>query len=343
MISAKQRATRLDYCQYLLSSQINYTLTNFADHSQHYSHDRLNRYLGGDKLTPRLVWEQVKGSIVTSPTGYLLFDDTVADKNYSFAIELVRRQYSGNAHAIIKGIGIVTCVYVNSETEQFWLIDYRIFDKDGDGKSKLDHVRQMFDHTREHKQVPFRTVLIDSWYATRPLMLHIERAGKMFYCPLKDNRQVNEGDAERINYQRVDSLEWSAEEQHQGKSVHVKDFPKGHRLQLFRLVLSSERTDYVVTNDQTQHSTDDTQRVCAIRWRIEQLHREAKQVTGLESCQCRRARIQRNHIACSLLVWLRLKELAYKTGRTVYQLKYGQLSDYLIQQLKSPLVMMALA
>ena len=108
-------------------------------------------------------------------------------------------------------------------------------------------------------------------------------------------------------------------------------------------MLSSERTDYVVTNDQTQPSTDETQQVCAIRWRIEQLHREAKQVTGLESCQCRKARIQRNHIACSLLVWLRLKELAYKTGRTVYQIKYGQLSEYLIQQLKSPMVKMALA
>lgn len=113
MISANKRASRLDYYQYLLSSQINYTLTNFADHRQQYRHDQLNRYLGGDKLTPRLLWAQVKSSIVTSPHGYLLFDDTVADKNYSFAIELVRRQYSGNAHAIIKGIGIVTCVYVN--------------------------------------------------------------------------------------------------------------------------------------------------------------------------------------------------------------------------------------
>jgi hypothetical protein len=90
--------------------------------------------------------------------------------------------------------------------------------------------------------------------------------------------------------------------------VHVKDCPKGHRLQLFRLVLSTERTDYVVTNDTAQDSTDDTQQMCAIRRRIEQLHREAKQLTGLESCQCRKARIQRNHIACALLVWLRLTE-----------------------------------
>ncbi len=74
-----------------------------------------------------------------------------------------------------------------------------------------------------------------------------------------------------------------------------------------------------------------------------QLHREAKQLTGLESCQCRKARIQRNHIACALLVWLRVKELAYETKRTVYQIKYGQLSEYLIQQLKSPMVKMVLA
>jgi hypothetical protein len=108
-------------------------------------------------------------------------------------------------------------------------------------------------------------------------------------------------------------------------------------------VVSTDRTDYVVTNDMTQHSTDDTQRVCAIRWKIEQLHGEVKQVTGLERCQCRVARIQRNHIACALLVWCRFKELAYKTGGTVYQIKFDQLSDYLIQQLKSPSVKMALA
>jgi hypothetical protein len=31
-----------------------------------------------------------------------------------------------------------------------------------------------------------------------------------------------------------------------------------------------------------------------------------------------------------MLVWLRLKELAYSTGQSVYQLKHGLLSNYLI-------------
>ena len=31
----------------------------------------------------------------------------------------------------------------------------------------------------------------------------------------------------------------------------------------------------------------------------------------IEACQCRRARIQRNHIGCAILVWVRLKALAH--------------------------------
>jgi hypothetical protein len=53
-------------------------------------------------------------------------------------------------------------------------------------------------------------------------------------------------------------------------------------------------------------------------------------ITGMESCHCRNAQIQRNHISCAMLVWLRLKDLAYKTGQTVYQLKPGFLLLYLI-------------
>lgn len=338
----KRPVTRLDYCQYLLVSQINYTLTNFADHTDDFSHDEVNRYLGREKLTPRLIWDNVQRQIVFSAQGYLLFDDTVLDKNYSHAIELVRRQWSGNAKAVIKGIGVVTCVYVNPETDQFWLIDYRLYDPDGDGKSKLDHVHEMLRNAVKHKQLPFRTVLMDTWYATQDLMLFIESLQKLYYCPLKDNRHVDDSGGTQP-YRRVDSLEWSAAELQEGKRIKIKGFPKDHKVQCFRVTVSTHRTDYVVTNDGAQTSTEGTRKVCAIRWKVEQLHREGKQVTGLERCQCRKARLQRNHVACALLVWVRLKELAAETGRTVYQLKHGLLDDYLTQQLRTPSLQMVLA
>ena len=114
-------------------------------------------------------------------------------------------------------------------------------------------------------------------------------------------------------------------------------------MRLFRVEVSTHRTDWIVTNGSTQDSTEAAQQVCGFRWKIEQLHREGKQVMGLERCQCRKAGIQRNHIGCAFLVWIRLKHLAAQTGRTVYQLKHGLLNDYLIQQLKNPSVKMVLA
>ena len=63
-----------------------------------------------------------------------------------------------------------------------------------------------------------------------------------------------------------------------------------------------------------------------------------KQLTGIEKCQCRKARILRNHIACAVLVWIRLTQLARKTMTTVYQIKENLLSSYLRKELRSPRV-----
>ena len=109
------KTTRQFYCQYLLSSQINYTCTNLAEHFANLDHNSVYRYVQTEKLTPRLLWEKVQEQVVYAAQGAIIFDDTVLDKSYSFAIEGVRRQYSGNEHKVIKGIGLVNCVYDNPE------------------------------------------------------------------------------------------------------------------------------------------------------------------------------------------------------------------------------------
>lgn len=333
--------TRLDYCQFLLSSQINYTLTYFADHWQKWSHDTINRYLAGERITPRMVWDNVKDDIVAEEEGYLLFDDTVLDKNHSRKIEPVRRQYSGNQKRVIRGIGLVSCVYVNATLNRFWVIDYRIYAPDRDGKTKLDHVKEMIERTILVKRLPFRTTLMDTWYATMPIFKLLERHQKIYYCPLQVNRKVSL--SPEADYQRVDELLWSEQDQACGQMIHLNGMPKGHQVKLFRLVFSTERTDYIITNDVTQDSADATQKAWNMRWKIEQFHREIKQNTGIERCQCRKERIQRNHIGCALLVWVRMKTLADKMETTIYALKENLLSDYMIQQLRNPSLKMALA
>lgn len=129
-----------------------------------------NRYLAGDAIRPHLVWENTQSQVVPTPYGFLVFDDTIVDKNFSHQITLVRRQYSGNVHGVIKGIGVVTCVYVNPETDQFWIIDYRIYDPAGDGKTKPDHVAEMLRMAcsmitcgRNSGPLPSKCVLRKSW------------------------------------------------------------------------------------------------------------------------------------------------------------------------------------
>lgn len=330
--------TPLDYCQFLLVSQTNYTQTYFGEYSEDSSHDKVNRAMRTWKLSPRELRDFVRPQLVLSENGYILFDDVVLNKKHSFKIETVRRQWSGNEKQIIKGIGVVTCVYVNPDTGQYWVLDYRIFDPERDGKTKLDHVKDMWKTILYTEKIPFRTVLMDSWYASMKIIKMIEKAGKIYYCPLKSNRQVTTSPERK--HQRIDSLDWSECDLEEGKMIHVKGFPKGHQMKLFRIEVSTHRTDNVVTNDFDQDSRNDTKEECAIRWKIEQFHREAKQVTGLESCECRKQRAQRNHIACAMLVWVRLNEVSQRIGCTVYQLKEGLLDDYMRQQLKNPSIPM---
>ena len=89
------KPTRVDYCQYLLSTPLNYTLTHFADHSETFSfHDQINRYLANDRLTPRHVWEHVKPDLVQTRDGYIIFDDTTLEQKSARKTKLdhVQRQ-----------------------------------------------------------------------------------------------------------------------------------------------------------------------------------------------------------------------------------------------------------
>ena len=67
----KHKMTRLDYGQLLLSSQVNDTLTYFADHSEKYTHDFLNRYLRQDRITPSSVWDNNNNSKIPNSLSLL--------------------------------------------------------------------------------------------------------------------------------------------------------------------------------------------------------------------------------------------------------------------------------
>ena len=91
-LSEKNQPLFSDYCQFLLASFHNFTQTYFADHTDLWSHDQLNRLLREARISAGDLWHSVKSDIDFDPDSYLLFYDTVMAKTYAKAIEPVRRQ-----------------------------------------------------------------------------------------------------------------------------------------------------------------------------------------------------------------------------------------------------------
>ncbi len=89
--------------------------------------------------------------------------------------------------------------------------------------------------------------------------------------------------------------------------------------------------DSAITTQVAQDAND-------VRWEVEQFHREFKQLTGSEKCQCRKQRSQRNHLSNCYHAWLTLKATARTCQQTVYQLKHNLLSNYLRAQLRRPTI-----
>lgn len=230
-------------------------------------------------------------------------------------------------------IAFITIAAANRpDTDQFWLIDYRIFFPETDKKTKLDHVSGMLESLKR-RNISYLYLLMDSWYATSDLFKYAIKEQKIFYCPIKSNRKIDDSGGKEP-YKQAFQTSFTNEEVNSGKLIKVFKMPMGTYFKLFRVLVSTTRTDYIITNDIAQNSTQAAEEKSSFRWKVEQLHREEKQITDIQNCQCRLQRSQRNHIAIACLVWVSFKKVAYQTKQTVYSLKISLLDDYLIQQMK---------
>ena len=363
--------TKQQYIEYLVATPNNYTCTHLAAHLEGEaatSHDAISDYLRREKITPRRLWEVVQPLLHDDPTSYLVVDDSVQNKQYSRKIEMVKLQYSGAEGGLVRGIGVVNLLHTSGMARDgkegdFFPIDFRIFDPEADGKTKNDHFLEMLLRAKSDKQLKANTVLFDSWYSSVDNLKVIHRLGMVFVTTLKSNRLVStskeqyqaskqqnkDKTSKHKGYVHLDTLTWDQDSLKHGKLIKLKELP--FLVRLFKIVAPNGDIEWVITNrdlDQdNQHTegdaharltSDDVQDENAVRWQIEQLHRELKQLVGTEKCQCRTARAQRNHLACCYLAWLTLKVHARKVGTTLYAAHANLLRDFLRAQLRQPTI-----
>jgi hypothetical protein len=325
--------TKRQYVEYLICTFGNFTGTNLAEHLDEVSHDTIPDYLQTERLTARTLWALVEGLILDSPEAFLIVDDSVQDKRYSRFIELVKLQYSGAEHGLVRGIGIVNLVHSAGAQKDFYPIDYRIYAPDQDGKTKNEHFVEMVRNAIADKQIQAKRILFDTWYASADNLKLVHRLGLIFFTTLKSNRMVSL--SKEAGYIHLDQIEWTAERLANGLLVKLKEVP--FKVRLFKVVATNGDIDWVITNSPEETlTTQAAQDASNVRWQVEELHRGLKQLTGTEKCQCRKGRSQRNHIACCYHAWLSLKVKANELGKTLYQTKHDLLSDYLRAELQKP-------
>jgi len=324
--------TKRQYIEYLLHTPINYTGSNLANHLDNVSHDVVSDYLAREKATARQIWELAKEIIKDDIDTYLILDDSVQDKRYSKKIEVVKNQYSGAQHGLVNGIGIVNLVH--SDGTNFVPIDYRLYAPMQDGKTKNEHFREMLILAKSEKGIQSKTVLFDSWYASVENIKIIHRMNMTFVTTLKENRLVSL--SKEGGYIHLQEIEWTKERRQYGVTIKLQEVP--FHVQLFKLVTPDGDIDWVITNYPEKLTADLVQKENEVRWNIETMHRELKQLTGIEKCQARKARSQRNHISYCYQAWFALKRKAKETGETVYALHNALFSDYLKTVLKQPII-----
>lgn len=318
----KKRWNKDLYCQFLIASQKNFTATQASDLTS-VSHDQITRWLTSTKLTPNILWEHVE-QLVEKEGGVLVVDDSVIAKQYSRSHELplLSYQYSGAYHKVIQGIGLVNLVVVG-ENNTCMPIDYRIFSKRIDGRTKHEHVQEMITLAL-HRGVKPSAVAFDSWYGSVKTLKFLEKNKLTWVTVLKNNRIVDHN--EHLLDKQISRS---------GLVVHLKAYGF---IRVFKTFSQAKgEVEYIATN-KLDMTLLDIKTVAAQRWKIEEYHRGLKQTTGIEKCQARTQRSQRNHIFCSILSFIGLEIQRVNKNISWYQTKQLIIQNAMRQYMLSPTI-----
>jgi putative transposase len=315
-----------DYINFLIATPNVYSCTEAArvqpDAADAPAHDAFTRLL--QRLEPNStdLWKESQKQ-VSFTTGILVLDDSTLDKPYARQMPLVSRHWSGKHKAVVRGINLITWLW--SDGDRHVPCDYRIYDKASDGLTKNDHFQQMLQTARERGFQP-RCVVFDSWYSGTQNLKLIRDFGWIWLTRLKQNRQVN---PDRTGNRVIAEMELAES----GRIVHLKEYGL---IKVFKIVAPDGDQEYWATND-LQMGELTRVKYAGEAWTIEQFHRGIKQLSGIERCQARSRRAQRNHLGFALRAFLRLEVHGYRTGISWFEAKTSIIREAVRAYLAKPL------
>jgi hypothetical protein len=288
------------------------------------AHDSFTRLLRDLEPDPEALWIEAE-PLVDKGRGVLILDDSTLDKPYAKHIELVTRHWSGKHNRPVRGINLITLIWCDGDRKI--PIDYRVYSK-ADGKSKHDHFWEMVLMAKARGFSP-RYVLFDNWYASLENLKQVRGLGWHWQTRLRGDRVVSPDD--RIA-RPLDAVAVSAA----GTVLHLRGYGP---VKVFRIDTPDGDTEYAATDDLGMDPM--TRRGNAeVGFAIENYHRELKQFCGVEGCQARSERAQRNHIGLAIRAFLRLEWHFFSTGISAFEAKLRLVRDAIRGYLERPVLIL---
>jgi putative transposase len=299
-----------DYVQFLLASPLQFTCTEAArvqpEQPEPPAHDAFTRLLTRLEPDPETLWTEARPQ-VRLDDGILVLDDSTLDKPYAWKMDLVGWHWSGKHHRVVKGINLLTLVWTDGDRHV--PCDYAIYDKAHDGFSKNDLFAQQL-RTAKARGLKPKCVCFDSWFSSLENLKLLRSLQWTWLGRLKSNRQV------RVDFGTPQALRTVAIPE-QGRVVHLPGYGS---IRVFRVVATNGDTDHWATSDLEMEALTRL-KYGDFSWRIEEYHRGIKQFCGVEGCQARRAKAQRNHIGLSIRAFLRMECHCFALGLSWFQAK----------------------
>lgn len=216
------------------------------------------------------------------------------EKPYSPFNALLYRHWSGKQKAVVEGINLITLLW--SDGERCVPVDYRVFDKDRNGKTKNDHFAEMLLTASERGFNP-ALVCFDSWYASIDNLKLVRSLGWHFLTRLKSNRQI------RVHQGKLQAVSEAGLCGGDGTICWLKGFGE---IKVLRVRTTDGTLQYRATS-LFGMTESEREKFALAAWRIEMYHRGLKQQCLIERAQCRRLRPVLNHIGLCIRAFLRLE------------------------------------
>jgi hypothetical protein len=320
------KVTEEDYINFIIATPRDVTATE-AERVQPESkdapaHDAFTRLLQRLEPDAETLWQESQTQIDLQ-SGILVLDDSTVEKPYSEFNALVYHHWSGKQKEVVNGINLITLLWTDGV--RCIPADYRIFDKDRDGKTKNDHFADMLLKAFERGFNP-ELVCFDSWYASVENLKLIRALGWHFLTRLKSNRQI------RVSGGGLQAVSNAGLCGGGGTICWLKGFGE---IKVFRVSATDGASEYWATSLPAMTEAE-REAQAKSAWRIEMYHRALKQQCLIERAQCRRLRPVLNHIGLCIRAFVRIESHCYREKMSWIEAKTSIIRDAVRAYLSNP-------